>query len=202
MAGRTNEAQEGPGFRERFVRPVLCVFLVMTGSWVAYNLAWRLESVSLHEVLASLSGSLLFLSVALGTLVVYPMACFRGASLGERVAASLVNPFLWATKECVRLSVSFSFFECVYYYGNPLNIWLLLAVVSEMAVAEMCCRQRRRNRGADISVLHPTALAALLISLSLFAGIYLWGEGENMYAIFLEGYRVLFGPGTGVGVTM
>jgi hypothetical protein len=194
-----NVAEGRPGFRERLVTPVLALFLVMTASWVVYNLAWRLDNVSLHNILASLSGTLLFLAVALGALIVYPMAYFRGASLGERVAASLVNPFLWATKECVRLSVSFSFFECVYYYGNPLNIWLFFGVTAEMAVAEVLCRKRRASQGANLRVLHPTALAVLLISLSLFVGLYLWGEGENMYTLFLEGYRAFFGPGTGVG---
>jgi len=199
MRGETNAAVKRLGFRERFVAPVLLVFVVMTLSWLTYNLAWRLESATLHRVLASLSGTLLFLSVALGTLAVYGMAYFRGASLKERIAASLINPFLWATKECVRLSVSFSFFECVYYYANPLNVWLVLAVAMEMALAEMLCRRRRKSRGTEIRVVHPAAAAVLLISLSLFVSLYLWGEGENVYALFLEGYRVFFGPGTGVG---
>lgn len=189
-------------FRERFVAPVLVVFAVMTSSWLAYNLAWRLESATLHRVLASVSGTLLFFSVGLGSLVVYSMTYFRGASLKERIAASLVNPLLWATKECIRVSISFSFFECVYYYANPLNVWLAFGVTAEMALAEMLCRQRRRSRGADIRVLHPAAVAVLLISLSLVVSLYVWGEGENVYAIFLEGYRVFFGAGTGVGVTL
>ena len=118
----------------------------------------------------------------------------------ERIAASLLNPFLWATKECLRLCISFSLLESVYYYFNPLNVWLAFGIAAEMALAEMICRQRRRSQGADIRVLHPIAVAVLLISLSLVVSLYLWGEGENVYAIFLEGYRVFFGPGTGVGV--
>ncbi|MGW8321471.1 MAG: hypothetical protein ACWGSD_07955 [Thermodesulfobacteriota bacterium] len=202
MAGRANVDAKRLGFRERFFTPVLAVFVVMTSSWLAYNLAWRLENDTLHRILASVSGTLLFLSVALGTPVVYSMAYFRGASLKERIAASLINPFLWATKECIRLSVSFSFFECVYYYANPLNIWLVFGVTAEMALAELFCRQRRRSQGSDIRVLHPGAVAVLLISLSLVVSLYLWGEGENLYAMFLEGYRVFFGPGTGVGVKL
>jgi hypothetical protein len=130
------------------------------------------------------------------------MAYFRGASLKERIAASLINPFLWATKECIRLSVSFSFFECVYYYANPLNVWLAFGVTAEMGLAEILCRLRQRSQGVDVRVLHPPALAVLLISLSLFVSLYLWGEGENVYTLFLEGYRVFFGPGTDVGSTL
>lgn len=190
------------GFRERLVTPVLVVFVVMTLSWIAYNVAWRLENATLHRVVASLSGTLLLLSVALGPLAVYCMACFRGATLKERIWASLINPFLWATKECLRLCVSFSLLESVYYYFNPLNVWFAFGIAAEMALAEMICRQRRRGQGADIRVLHPTAVAVLLVSLSLVVSLYLWGEGENVYALFLEGYRVFFGAGAGVGVTL
>jgi hypothetical protein len=174
----------------------------MTLSWVSYNLAWRLESVALHRFLASLFGTLLFVSVAFGPLLVYSMAYFRGASLQERVLACLINPFLWATKECIRLYISFSFLECVYYYANPLNVWLAFGIIAEMAFAELLCRQRLRQRGENVRVLHPSAVAILMISLSMVVSLYLWGEGENVYAMFLEGYRVFFGPGTGVGVTL
>ena len=190
------------GVGERFVTPVLVVFLVMTSSWLMYNFSWRLENTALHYCLASLSGTLLFLSVAFGALAVYPVAYFRGATWIERVLASLINPFLWATKESTRLSVSFSFLECVYYYLNPLNIWLACAVTAEMALVEMLCRQRRRRHGADVRVLHPTSVAVLLIALSLVISLYAWGEGENVYVLFLEGYRVFFGPGEGVQVSM
>jgi len=202
MAGQANATVKRLGFRERLVSPVLVFFVIMTSSWIAYNLAWRLENATLHRVVASVSGALLFLSVALGTLAVYSMAYFRGASLKERIAASLINPFLWATKECLRLCISFSLLESVYYYFNPLNIWLAFGIAAEMALAEMVCRQRRRSQGADIRVLHPAAVAVFLISLSLVVSLYLWGEGENVYALFLEGYRGFFGPGTGVGVML
>ena len=197
-----NVTEKRLDFRERFVTPVLVVFVGMTLSWLAYNLAWRFENAAFHLFVASVSGTLLFLFVAMGPLAVYCMAYFRGATLKERIGASLINPFLWATKECLRLCISFSLLESVYYYFNPLNIWLAFGIAAEMALAEMICRQRRRSQGADIRVLHPIAVAVLLISLSLVVSLYLWGEGENVYAIFLEGYRVFFGTGTGLGVTL
>ena len=78
MAGQANAAVKRLGFRERLVTPVLVVFVVMTLSWIAYNLAWRLENATLHRVVASVSGTLLFLSVALGTLAVYCDDLFQG----------------------------------------------------------------------------------------------------------------------------
>jgi hypothetical protein len=198
-----NEPNVGTsGFRERFLEPVMILFCVMTLSWAVYNLAWRLDNASVHRFLAAVSGTILFVSVAFGALFVYSMAYFRGASLGERIVASLINPFLWATKECLRLCISFSLLESVYYYLNPLNIWLLFGVAAEMALAEILCRRRLQRRGADVKVLHPAAVAVFLVSLSLVVGLYAWGEGENVYVYFLEGYRALFGPGIGVEVPL
>jgi hypothetical protein len=98
--------------------------------------------------------------------------------------------------------MSFTLLESAYYYLNPLNIWLAFGVIAEMALAEMLCRQRRRRQGTAIRVLHPTAVAVFLISLFLVVSLYAWGEGENVYVLFLEGYRALFGPGAGVQVTL
>lgn len=191
---------EKQSFKRRFLSPLLILFAVMAGSWVVYNLAWRLGVPSLHRILAFGSGTLLFLSVSLGALFVYSLAYFRGASLGERVLASLVIPFLWATKECIRLYVSFSFLECLYYYLNPLNLWLLFGICAEMALAEMLCRKRLKSKGEPIRVMEPVAVCVFLASLFLVVSLYAWGEGENVYVIFLEGYRDFFGAGTGVPV--
>jgi hypothetical protein len=169
---------ERPGFRKRFLSPVLLLFSVMAGSWVVYNLAWRLEDPDLHQVLASTSGTLLFLSVALGTLFIYPATYLRGAPLTERVIASLTNPLLWATKECVRLSVSFSFPECLYYYLNPLNLWLLSGICAQMALAEILCRRQRRCTGEATRVLEPVALGVLVAS--LFTAVSLFGAGTGI----------------------
>ena len=98
-------------FLKRFISPVLIVFFVMVLSFIIYNLAWRLESDAIHRPIAFISGITLFLSVALGTFVVYPMAYFRGASLIERIIASLINPFLWATKEIIRVTASYTVTE-------------------------------------------------------------------------------------------
>ncbi len=179
----------------RVLSPVAAVFVVMAGSWLVYNTAWRLENSALHQALAAVSGTLLFLSVTFGALVVYPWAYFRGAPLHERTLACLANPFFWATKECARLYVSHSLAECLYYYLNPLTVWLFLGVVAQMGLAELLCRWRRKRRGEEIRVAAPGAVAALVGGLGLVIGLFAWGEGENAYVVFLEGYRALFGSG-------
>ena len=186
---------EKQDFKKRFLRPVAVVFIIMTVSWSIYNTAWRLDSQTLHRSLAAISGTLLFLSVTFGTLYVYPAAFFRGASLRERILACLVNPLLWATKENVRLYISYSFAECLYYYLNPLSIWLFLGIVTQMGLAEMFCRWRQTKSGEAVRILGPGPVAAFVIGLFLTISLFAWGQGENVYVMFLAGYRTLFGSG-------
>jgi hypothetical protein len=186
---------EKKDFKRRIIYPVGILVAVAAASWGAYNLSWRLDNRTLHQIFASVSGTLLFFSVTFGVLFIYPATYFRGASLGERVLASYVTPLLWATKECVRLYVSFSIGECIYYYLNPLNIWLFLGIVAQMGLAEILCRWVRVWRGEQIRILGAGPLAAFVIGLFLVIFLFAWGQGENAYVAFLSGYRILFGSG-------
>ena len=182
----------------RFFHPVFLVFVIMSLSWGVYNLAWRLPSVTIHHLLADIFGTLLFFSVTFGTCVIYPIAFLRGASLPERALASLVNPFVWATKECIRMFGSFSLSECLYYYLNPLNIWLLLGIIAQMSVIEMILRYRRKKSGENIRVFSVPVVATFVISMSLVVGLFAWGSGESVFSYYLVIYKKLFGPGVGL----
>lgn len=189
-------------FKKRFMFPVWIVFLVMTTSWISYNLAWRIDNHFIHQALASVFGALLFISITFSPLFIYPLAYFRGASLTERVMASLINPFLWATKECLRLLTSFTFLESAYYYFNPLSLWLFCGVFAQMGLLEMICRKKLKNQDREIKAIHPVAMAVFLVSLFLVVFLYAWGQGENIYVIFLAWFRKFFGPGVGISPTL
>ncbi len=185
-------------FSRRFFYPVFLIFVVMSLSWGIYNLAWRLQNVTIHHLLADIFGTLLFLSVTFGACVIYPMAFLRGSSGPERILASLVNPFIWATKECIRMFTSFSLTECLYYYLNPLNIWLLLGIIAQMSVIEMILRWRRKKKGENIRVFSIPVVATFVISMALVVALYAWGRGENIFSYYLVIYKKLFGPGVGL----
>jgi len=44
-------------------------------------------------------------------------------------------------------------------------------------------------------VISLTPLVFLFGGMIVFAGIFAWGQGENIYILFLEGYRLFFGAG-------
>jgi hypothetical protein len=180
---------------KRVFLPAAAVFVVMSASWIIYTLAWQLASSSLHQPLATISGTLLFVSVTFGALYVYSAMYFKGAPPSLRIAVCFVNPFLWMTKECARLYISYSFAECLYYYLNPLNVWLVLGIVAQMGLAEMFCRWRAAAKGREIGAFSPGGLAAFVIGLFLVVSLFAWGQGENAYVVFLSGYRQFFGSG-------
>jgi hypothetical protein len=105
------------------------------------------------------------------------------------------------TKECARLYISFSFLECLYYYFNILNIWLICGLCVEMGIAEMLCRRSLRKRGEDVTVLSAPAVIAVVGGLSLGILIFVLGQGETFYARYLEVYRFFFNAGVGVPFT-
>jgi hypothetical protein len=99
------------------------------------------------------------------------------------------------TKEALRLTESHPFMESLYWYLNPLNIWLLSFVVMEMGLATLMVRTVLKQQGKAQRVFTAGPVVTVLGSLIFAVSIYAWGEGENVYVFFLEGYRSLFGYG-------
>jgi len=182
-------------FRQRFVFPVLIQLFVMAFSYFAYHQSVRIEHEGVRIFIATLFGATYFVSIALGTLFVYTVAQVRGASMKERIIVSLVCPLIWAMKECLVLTESHPVIECLYWYLNPLNIWLAIFMAMEMGAATLLARKILQRRGENVRVV--TAGPVLVVVGFLAAGIlvYAWGKGENVYVLFLSGYRLLFGAG-------
>jgi len=167
----------------------------MVASGSAYFSAGRIANDALLRAIAGICGSLYFLSIAFGTFYVFPAAHLRGASLGERVLASALVPFLWMTKEVLRLTHAHPLVEALYWYVNPLSFWLVSFMVFEMGVGTLIARALLRRRGHALRVITPAPVVTIVLSLGVVIGAYAWGRGENLYVIFLAGYRALFGAG-------
>lgn len=175
--------------------PVLTVLVAAGVSYLGYFGSRSLNNESIHQIMAFTFGTAYFLSVAFGALYVYVLAYVRGVTLPGRILASMAVPFIWMSKEVLRLTESHPFIECLYWYFNPLNIWLTSLVVLEMGVATLIARLILKRRGQRLSIVTPSPIAVILGSLTFVISAYAWGKGENLYVIFLNGYRVLFGSG-------
>ena len=175
--------------------PVVSVFVVMSVSFAGYFGSRHLGGGLLQSWMATFFGTTYFLSIAFGAFYVYATARVRGAGFSACIIAALINPFVWMAKEVFRLTESHPFLESLYWFLNPLNIWLLSFVIMEMGLATITARiiLKQKEEGIKIVTIGPviTVLGSLIFAISIYA----WGEGENVYVFFLEGYRQLFGYG-------
>lgn len=179
-------------------KPVLILFIITSFSFILYEYSILLRPQWLHRWMAGISGFILFLCIGFGALYVYTSSCKGGAPLTERVIASYAVPFLWATKEVIRVSVAFTFLESLYFYFAPLTIGVFFGVLSEMGLAELICRKKHPGQSAQTGRSPIIPLCALIGGFSLLVFMLAWGKGEYTFYIFLRGFRALFGPGQGV----
>jgi hypothetical protein len=186
------------GFLKRFVSPVLSVFIVMSLSWAVYMLSPRIPCFTLFQIVAIVSGIVLFVSLGLGALYVYYVSYVRGAGLTERIIAALINPLIWTTKEVAVIGSIYTVPEALYYYLNPVNLLLMGAAVAEMGAAELLVRRRLKVDGSLSRVITVPAVAAIAIGIAWVAFMFLWDLGVHHFYIFQEGFKALFGFGSGL----
>ncbi len=179
----------------RSILPAILTLCLTIGSMVAYFNLRPYGNEAGFQTLVKVAGIAYFISVAFGTLFVFSMSYIGGAALRERILASLVVPFFWMTKEVIRITESHPISESLYWYFNPLNVWLVTLMVLEMGIATLIARKILKRRGREISVVTFGPIATIVCSLVFVISVYAWGKGENVYVIFLSGYRALFGSG-------
>ena len=183
------------GFAEKIIPPVLIVLAVAVLSHIGYFGSRSIANETLHQAMAALLGATYFLSVAFGVSYVFTAVLLRGGTLIEAILASAVTPMAWMTKEVFRLAQSHPVPECIYYYFNPLNFWLISLMTLQMGIGALVVRRILKKRGVDVKLVTGAPLTVIILSLTFLVGAYAWGEGENLYVIFLEGYRLIFGSG-------
>ena len=187
---------ERPASRPRIWRPVLFVFLLATVSYLIYYGSRLVENPVIHQALAATFGTIYFVSIFFGALYIYTDCYVRGVPLGRRIVAASLVPFLWMTKDVLIMMRAHPVVESLYWYLNPLSIWIACLLVLESGLGTLIGRYTLKRRGREIRVVTVAPLVAIVIGSALFAGILAWGQGENVYVFFLDGYRRLFGSGT------
>ena len=186
---------ERASFQKRSLEPVSVVFLLAAISYLGYFGSRLLENDSTRILLATVAGSVYFACMSLGPLAIFTISSLRGASLAERILATFSIPFIWMVKDVILLTQSHPFLESLYWFFNPLYIWLTCLIVGEMGAGTLIARAIKKRRGEAIRVVTPAPLLAIIIGMTIFSGLFAWGQGENIYALYLEVYRSIFGAG-------
>ena len=177
-------------------KPVLFVFLLATASYLIYLGSRLLENRAMHQILAAAFGAIYFVTVFFGALYVYTDCYVRGVPTGRRIAAAVLIPFLWMTKDVLIMTRAHPIADSLYWYLNPVSVWLACLLAVEMGLGTLTGRYILRHRGKAIRVVTLGPLIAILVGAALFAGILAWGQGENLYVLYLDSYRLFFGSGT------
>jgi hypothetical protein len=177
------------------VKPLLAVFLIALISYLIYYGSRRIESQPVHQALSFLFGTIYFCTIFFGPLYIYAYGYLHGLSLPGRIVTSSLIPFLWITKDVILLTESHPFLECLYWYFNPLSVWMVCLLAIEMGLGTLIARTLLRRRGQPLKVVSVGPVAAIVIGGLIFGGIFAWGQGENLFSIYLDGYRLLFGSG-------
>ncbi|MEA3221934.1 MAG: hypothetical protein U9P49_02055 [Thermodesulfobacteriota bacterium] len=184
---------ERPSFVQRVIVPAAIVLAIMIISLLVYWNSWRIDSVGAHRIVANIAAVVLFVSIGFGSLLVYPMAYFRGANAGERIFASLITPIIWLIKESIRVSVFYTFAETLYYGLNPLYLAVFIGPFGLMGICELVCRSIIKKRSdTSIRVITPLPVAAIFAALVALYVFLIWGGGVHWFYIYMEGYKALF----------
>ena len=182
-------------FRKRLLEPITAVFILAALSYLGYYASRSLDNDSLRLFLATAAGSLYLISMIIGPLVIFIITTLRGATLAERILATFIIPFIWMVKDVILQLESHPFLESLYWFLNPLYIWLICLLVAEMGLGTLIARAIRKRRGEAVRVVTLGPLLAIIIGMAIFSGLFAWGQGENIYALYLEVYRLIFGSG-------
>ena len=176
----------------RFIVPLSFVLIPLVASWLLYFNSWRIGHDVLHQWVAIISGLFLLAGLCLGSIVIYPLAFFRGARPVERVIACLAIPLIYCVYEICAASDSFTPAESLYYGLNP-TVWMVFVLtVGLMGVCEWVCRGVSRLRGARLRVFTWFPLIAVAV---LLLGVYfslIWGNGAHLFYLYVDGYLALF----------
>ena len=187
---------EVSGSRPSIWKPVLIVFLLALVSYLVYYGSRLIENQAIHQSLAAAFGTVYFVTIFFGPLYIFTDCYVRAVPLGRRIVAAGLIPFLWMTKDVLEAMGSHPIVESLYWYFNPLSAWVVCLLAVEMGLGTLAGRYILSRRGQAIRVVTFGPLAAIVFGAAAFGGIFAWGQGENLYSLYLDGYRLLFGSGT------
>lgn len=173
------------GFLQRAVVPPSIVLAAMIASRIVY--------FNSSATVATLSGVVMFLSIGFGTLLIYPMGFFRGASLPERFIGCLWTPFVWNGIEIYNMTEAFSLAESLFYGANIIFIGTVAGQFLMMGICDFICRLREKTKGQEETrTISPFGMIASLFGIVGIYSVLLWREGTGLMYLFVKMYKDIF----------
>jgi hypothetical protein len=172
--------------------PILTITII---SLFLYYSSRNIPNYSLRIFLASASGLVYFICILFSPLFIFILLDLKGIGFKKAVSFSLVIPVLWMIKDVIVLIESHPFIEALYWLLNPLYIWYSCLLIIDFGFGTLLVRYIKRRQGSQEQVFTAKPVIAILVAVTIAAGIFAWGQGENIYSLYLDGYRLLYGFG-------
>lgn len=180
-------------FVKRFVLPSAIVLVMYILLHTLYFESWKIDNRAVQYYVGFVSGLMLFFFIGFNSLVVYMVIYFKGASVYERILASLLVQIVWIGKELVRVSEFFTFGETIYYMFNSAFLLAIMGSFALMGVAELVCRWLLNKRGVQQKkVITPLPVCAIVTGIVAVYVFLIWGIGEHWFYIYVMGYKLIF----------
>ena len=177
------------------VNILILIAAVILLAYFGYFGSKRVSDEAARYVLATGFGGLYLVFMLTGPFIIYLGTYLQGVRLSGRILAACLIPFLWMTKDVMALTESHPFIECLYWYFNPLHIWMVCLVALQIGLAELIGRAIYKRHGVEVKIFSIGPFVVILTALIVSIGIFAWGQGENIFSLYLDGYRLLFGYG-------
>ena len=169
---------------------VLCFWIILN---LAYLLVGTIDDVSLYRTLAASICVLLFAINGFGSLLIYPIMYFNGASFKLRLLGAYIIPLAWCLKELYRVTAGVTFLEGLFFaFFTSIQLWLLSGQVGLIGFSELLCRLKAKSKDTSIKILTSGPVIAILFSLAATYFIIIWDGGLSFHLMIKMIYRSLF----------
>jgi hypothetical protein len=146
-----------------------------------------------YRILLNILAGGRFLLLILGSLIIYPVMFFRGASLFERLLGSIAVPIAYMIWAMVQATSFFSVGESIYYGFNSVAFGSLMFQLALISIVDIGCRWRYRSKTQEsVKLVRWSHLAGIVAgSLSMYLALF-WDGGVHWFYLYQEGYKLLF----------
>ncbi len=182
---------EKAGVVRRFVFPLMLVIGInLVAGWI-YDASALMNPGMLREVLISVFGPLLFISLWFFAFVGPPLAYYLGATLWERLLIAFANPVIWVVSVEAKIACQFCAAEMVYFFFLPWTFGVICVTCIEFSLSDLVCRfWHRRKVDESVKVFHPGVISLLVVGLAgTYAGLI---KGQEWVYFIVHLYKSQF----------
>ena len=168
----------------------IIIWLVLNAS---YDLLGVIDDIRLYRNLASINWILLVVCIGFSSLVIYPIAWFKGVSFRLRLLAVYVLPLVWCIKEFIRVSENVTAAEALFYiFFTSIQLLLLIGQVGLIGICEITCRAIYSRKNPGLRVINPGSVIAILATMVFLYFAMIRGGGYDFALMIKMIYRGLF----------